>query len=161
MDIVLYGKGRDEIIASDVRELCELADETHDEYALILTENEMRTVAESHADSLERNGRIEIMGGLVAKITEAFSVSPYFSQNDFADGLCRLISAFYHTKNDCEDLISDDELIEFMVRGFNEVCHGSLDHLIESELPILARRLIQGKKSEVTDENYAEEREYE
>lgn len=159
MDIILYGKDKNSIIDSDIAELCELADNTKDDYALILTEQEMRAVALSHIETLERTGRVEIMGGLVAKITEAFSTSPYFSQNDFAEGLCRLIDAFYQTKNDCEDLIGDDELIEFMVANFNDVYGGDLNALIENALPRLSQMLLMGRRND-NDENRPEEREY-
>ncbi len=160
MDIILYGQDKNEIIAADIAELCDLADRTTDDYALILTEAEMQAVAVSHTESLERTGRIEVMGGLVSKITEAFCTSPYFSQNDFADGLCRLIEAFYQTKNDCEDLIGDDELIEFMVTNFNNVYGGDLNALIENALPRLSQMLLMGNRSKSNEMPEIEEREY-
>lgn len=160
MDIVLYGKGRDAVIMSDIREIEELIEQTDDEYALVLTDNEIRIIATAHADSLERSGRIEITGGLAAKIIEAFSTSPYFTHGDFAEGICRIIDAFYQTKNDCEDKIGDDELISFMVSSFNQTCGGSLDHLIEHELPKLAQVLLTGCASVPVDSKETEVREY-
>ena len=160
MDIVLYGKDRNEIITSDVYELTELSERTTDDYALILTDNDIRTVAASHADTLEKTGRIEIMGGLVAKITEAFSTSPYFTQNNFADGLCRLIDAFYQTKNDCDDMISDDDLIEIMVTNFNEVYGGDIDALTENLLPRLSQMIRMNGIPKMNNDDTDVEREY-
>lgn len=160
MDIILYGNGRDALIKSDIREIEELIEQNNDDYALVLTDNEIRDIALAHADSLEKTGRIEIMGGLAAKITEAFSTSPYFSQNDFASGICRIIDAFYQTKNECEDKIGDDELIAFMVSSFNQVCGGSLDHLIEHELPKLSQALLMNLPTTTDDSREAETREY-
>ena len=142
MDVILYGKNRDAVISSNIRDIEEFIEQTNDEYALVLTDDEIKTIAVSHADSLERSGRIEVMGGLAAKIIEAFSVSPYFTHNDFASGICRIIDAFYRTKNDSNDMIGDDDLIKFMVSSFNTVCGGSIDHLIEHELPKLAQALL-------------------
>jgi len=160
MDIILYGKNRDAVINANIRDIEELIEQSNDDYALVLTDDEIRTIATSHADSLERSGRIEIMGGLAAKITEAFSTSPYFSHSDFAHGVCRIIDAFYQTKNDCNDMIGDDDLIAFMVNSFNGVCGGSVDHLVEHELPKLSQALLSGNyTSEPTAET--EVREYE
>ena len=160
MDIVLYGKDKNEIISSDINELNELIERTTDDYALILTDNDIRVVAASHADTLEKTGRIEIMGGLVAKITEAFSTSPYFSQNNFADGLCRLIDAFYQTKNDCDDMIGDDDLIEIMVTNFNEVYGGDIDALTENLLPRLSQMIRMNSTPDSNGNNTDMEREY-
>lgn len=160
MDIVLYGKDRNEIITSDVYELTELSERITDDYALILTDNDIRAVAASHADTLEKTGRIEIMSGLVAKITEAFSTSPYFTQNNFADGLCRLIDAFYQTKNDCDDMISDDDLIEIMVTNFNEVYGGDIDALTENLLPRLSQMIRMNGIPKMNNDDTDEEREY-
>lgn len=160
MDIVLYGKDRNEIISSDIYELTELSERTTDDYALILTDSDIRAVAVSHADTLEKTGRVEIMGGLVAKITEAFSTSPYFTQSNFADGLCRLIDAFYQTKNDCDDMIGDDELIEIMVTNFNNVYGGDIDMLTENLLPRLSQMIRMNGTPKVNDTEIGEEREY-
>ena len=85
---------------------------------------------------------IEIGGiGVIEKLIYAFCDSPYIYQENYADTLSRLQDIFYLYKNESMDELTDDELIEYMRKSFDETCQGSLDYLEETCLEKFARNI--------------------
>lgn len=60
------------------------------------------------------------------------------------DTIGRLQEIFYLYKNESLDEVTDDELIEYMVREFHETCGGSLDYLQDTVLDKFAREIREG-----------------
>ena len=82
------------------------------------------------------------------KIIDAFRVSNYLWQKDYADLLNEAVEAFYELKNESEDQISDDDLIALLAGAF-ERYRGSLAPFLQSrELDCLMRRLRYGYEEE-------------
>ena len=116
----------------------------------------------SHADAVElvqtrtlalrNNGRIEFKGGVINRIIQAFSDSPYISMDNYVETLHELIELFYSYKNETLDLISDIDLIEFMKTKFNGQCQGSLE-LLSGHLANLALNLRHRRISNPLDDS--------
>lgn len=114
-------------------------------YGLALTEKQAVRLVETRKNALQKTGRIELGGGVIDKLIATFCDSPYISQQNYETTLHELIDLFYDFKNDTWDSITDDELIGFMKKAFNENCHGSLELLSSRDLMQLSQHIRQGK----------------
>ena len=108
-------------------------------FGLVLSETEITDLVISRAEALRASGRIEFGGGILPKLIEAFCVSPYIEQENYADTLAELQEAFYYFKTEAMDYFSDEELIEYMVKVFNGRAQGSAEYLSGTSLEALAR----------------------
>lgn len=113
-------------------------------YGLVLTEQQAIALVETRSLSLKETGRIEFGGGIIDKIIFEFCDSPYLAMQNYEEVLHELIETFYYYKNETLDLMSDDELIQYMKKSFDGICQGSLDLLSGRELDRLARNLRYG-----------------
>ena len=113
-------------------------------FGLALTPTQAMELVETRYLALNDNGRIEFGGGVIDKIIKAFCVSPYISMHNYTQTLHELIKVFYYYKNEAMDLITDDDLIEFMKTAFDGICQGSLDLLSGRELYRMAKNLRSG-----------------
>ena len=52
---------------------------------------------------------------------------------------------FYEYKNETMDLMTDDELIEFMKQSFDGVCQGDLEYLSGTVMHRMRDNLLKGK----------------
>lgn len=123
-------------------------------YGLVLTEQQAVALVETRSLALKETGRIEFGGGIIDKIIYEFCDSPYLGMYNYEEVLHELIETFYYYKNETLDLMSDDELIQYMKKSFDGICQGSLDLLSGRELDRLARDLRCGysaDESENTD----------
>lgn len=121
-------------------------------YGLILTMEQATELVETRSVSLRANGRIEFGGGVIDKLIHAFAPSPYLTRQNYATTLHELTELFYYFKNEMDERISDDALISFMAKAFDNPCQGSLELLAGRELPNLIR-LVRFGEPESTDES--------
>lgn len=117
-------------------------------YELVLTEQQALALADTRSVALKKAGRIEFGEGIIDKLITAFCSSPYISQQNYEETLHELIVLFYDFKSDTWDIISDDELIQFMKDAFNSHCHGSLELLSGKVLTELSRHIHSGNSFE-------------
>lgn len=110
-------------------------------HGLLLTPQQAEALAITQADTLQKTGRIEFGGGVAQKLILAFCDSPFLLPDEYEDTLHALIELFYSFKNETCDRIGDDALIACMRAEFDGACRGSLDLLVSSALPALARRV--------------------
>ena len=108
-------------------------------FGLTLRENEIAELAEGRAEALRASGRIEFGGGILPKLIRAFCGSPFIVQENYADVLSELQEIFYYFKNETRDRLTDDELIELMVKVFNGRAQGSAEYLAGLTAEALAR----------------------
>lgn len=108
-------------------------------FGLTLTEAQIQNLMERRFEALKSTGRIEFGEGILKKLIYAFCDSPYILQEDYENTLMELQDSFYYFKNESKDLISDDELIEFMKDLFNGRAKDSLDYLTGASLSDLCR----------------------
>lgn len=114
------------------------------QFGLTLSHSQAIELVETRAQALRGNGRIEFGGGVIQRIIREFCHSPYISSHNYEETLQELVETFYYYKNETLDLLSDDELIQFMRTRFNGVCQGSLELLAGRELYNLASNLRFG-----------------
>ena len=108
-------------------------------YGLRLTESDITELVELRGQALRNTGRVEFGGGILPKLIRAFCKSPNMEPYHYAATLGDLQDAFYYFKNECEDRFSDDELIEFMAKVFDDQAHGSAEVLTTISLEELCR----------------------
>lgn len=121
-------------------------------YGLVLSDNQINNLLERRKDILRETGRIELRGGIIAKLIKEFCDSPYINQENYEETLYELIEIFYKYKNETMDLMTDDELIKFMKKSFNGVCQGDLEYLSGTVMHRMRDNLLKGKPL-----NYLEE----
>lgn len=114
-------------------------------HGLTLSDNQINTLLERRKETLDETGRIEFREGIIDKLIKEFCNSPYINQGNYAEALYELIEMFYEYKNETMDLITDDELIEFMKKSFNEIAGGDLEYLSGTIMYKMRRNLLNGK----------------
>lgn len=127
-----------------------------DKFGLVLTEEEAKRLMLGRKAYLADSQRIELGEGILPKIIHYFCDSQYINQDNYVDSLDQLQEIFYMYKNETEDRLTDDELLEFMRQQFEEICFGDFDYLSDTCLERYARALRSGKynltKSRLRDE---------
>lgn len=113
-------------------------------FGLLLTEAQAIALIETRSYALKENGRIEFGGGVIDKIINEFCDSPYLSMYNYEEVLHELLEIFYYYKNEMLDLMSDDELIEYMKKSFDGICQGSIELLSGRELYKVSNNLKHG-----------------
>ena len=108
-------------------------------YGLCLSETQVQNLIEKRFKALKDMGRIEFGEGILKKLIYAFCDSPYVYRDDYGETLLELQEIFYYFKNESEDKIPDDELIEFMKDTFNGIAQGSIEYLSGTSLEDLCR----------------------
>lgn len=114
-------------------------------YGLTLSDNQINTLLERRKETLDETGRIEFREGIIDKLIKEFCDSPYINQENYAKILYELIEMFYEYKNETMDLVTDDELIEFMKKSFNGIAGGDLEYLSGTIMYKMRRNLLNGK----------------
>jgi hypothetical protein len=111
-----------------VIELLELNEKTK-RFGLMLAPDDIRRLMAARHQVLRHYGRLELGIEATKEMIEAFSESPYISQDHYLSTLCELQEMFYDLKNETEDRIGDLELIGIMKELFDHECAGSLELL--------------------------------
>ena len=114
-------------------------------YGLTLSDKQISNILERKKDVLKDTGRIELREGIIDKIIKKICDSPYITKENYETILNELIEIFYRYKNETMDLISDDELIEFMKKSFNGIAQGDLEYLYGTIMYQMRENLIKGK----------------
>lgn len=114
-------------------------------YGLVLSDAEVRELAECRKKALKDADRVEFGGGIMPKLIRAFCDSPYLDRESYAETLADLQEAFYYFKSEAEETFSDEELVEYMAEVFNERAQGSVDYLTTLSLEELCRDVREGR----------------
>ena len=121
-------------------------------YGLVLSDNQIMNLLEKRKETLKNTGRVEFRGGILDKIIKAFCDSPYLNKENYASTLYELVDIFYGYKNETIDLVTDEELIRFMKKSFDGICHGSTKYLAETIMDKMKNDLLQGKSLQQIEE---------
>lgn len=121
-------------------------------YGLILSDNQISNLLERRKETLKETGRIEFREGIIDKLIKEFCDSPYINQENYAETLYELIEIFYEYKNETRDLITDDELIEFMKKSFDGIAGGDLEYLSGTVMYRMRENLLSGKPIDYIEE---------
>lgn len=114
-------------------------------YGLVLSNKQILGLLEKRKETLKATGRVEFRGGVIEKIIEEFCDSPYINKENYESTLYELIDIFYEYKNETMDLITDDELIDFMKKSFDGICKGDIEYLAGTIMYQMREKLINGK----------------
>lgn len=100
-----------------------------EEYGLTLTKTQLQSLIAAEAHTLRSTGRLELGQGVLPRLITAFCDLPFINRDSWADTLETLQELFYNFKNDLNDALSDDELVEAMHTIFHGRAQGSLEYL--------------------------------
>jgi hypothetical protein len=108
-------------------------------YGLTLTAEEATEIVEVRNHLLQSYGRIELDMEATKKLIHCFSASPFINQADYVPALKDLQEIFYYLKNETNDELGDDNLIEIIKELLNNSCEGSIELLQGRELEAFVR----------------------
>ncbi len=120
-----------------------------EQFGLVLSEEEAKSLIISRKTALADSQRVEFAEGILPKLIYCFCDSQYINQDNYGDTLDQLQDLFYQYKNETQDELSDDELLEFMRKQFDEVCYGDLDYLANTCLERFSRAVRSGYHSQL------------
>lgn len=118
-------------------------------FGLVLSEEDAKSLMVNRRDSLRENQRVEFGEGILPKIIFSFCDSQYINQDNYTQLLSELQEIFYLFKNETQDETTDDELLEFMRKQFDEVCFGDPEYLRDTCLERYARATRQGYQNQM------------
>ncbi len=121
-----------------INEILKLNEETMS-YRLMLSKEEIMQIMEVRNQVLTGYGRIELGTDVINKLIKSFYTSPFIEQDMYMLTLIELQEVFYYMKNETEDNISDDELIDILKDFFENYCRGSIELLQGREIESFAR----------------------
>ena len=113
-------------------------------FGLILSQQDAQQILDNRKTALQEQRRVEFGEGIVPKIIFEFCDSDYIDQSNYVDTIIRLQEIFYLYKNEMNDEITDDELIQLMKEQYEMQCHGDLDYLQSPCLSDFARVIRAG-----------------
>jgi hypothetical protein len=115
-----------------------------EQFGLVLSQEDANNLMLSRKNSLNENERVEFGEGVLPKIICLFCDSQYINQDNYAVVLSELQEIFYSYKNETQDELTDDELLNFMRKQFDEICFGDLEYLRSTCLERFAKATRSG-----------------
>ena len=115
-----------------------------EKYGLTLSPEDTEILLAEKKQILKKERRVEFGESLLPRIIYTFCDSSYISQDEYVDTLVRLQEIFYLYKNEMQDEITDEELLNFMKEQFETVCFGDFDYLEGTCLDIFAQAVRAG-----------------
>ncbi len=135
----------------------EKCNEFSSKFGLVLTNAQIRTLSEERFNTLKRYGRVELGKGILDKLIFEFCDSPFIWQENYMDTLSDLQDIFYYFKNESLDEFTDDELIRYMRKSFDNECQGSIEYLRETSLEDVCRSIRYGQEAYKYFDTYEDE----
>lgn len=158
MDFQLININNSISIKNEMREILNCNDFSK-EYGLILSKEQVLDIINTKNNSLKDNGRVEFDKSVISLIIKEFCSSNYIEAVKYVETINELIELFYYYKSETFDILTDDELIEYMKDEFNGKCQGSID-LLYKKLDKIADNLHNGLPAYYNDD-FKEEDDYE
>jgi hypothetical protein len=124
-------------------------------YGLTLGDSQIRLLIAAETESLRACGRLEFGEGILPRLIYTFCDSPFIVNQDYGDTLEILQDLFYTFKNELNDELSDDELLEAMRKLFHGRAQGSLEYLENMDTADLLRALRSDDPDEDDDDDGA------
>lgn len=120
-----------------------------------MTEEDAKEIIKVRGWALQSYGRIEIDMGVAKKLIEKFSSSPFIEQEDYVVTLNNLQELFYYMKNETEDRLGDDMVIDIIYEFYNNECGGDIEFLWE-EIQVFSEKF----RCENQKKDYLSERKF-
>lgn len=115
-------------------------------YGLQLSEEDTELLIEEKNHTLKAERRVEFGQSVIPQIIYIFCDFAYISQDNYLDTLIRLQEIFFLYKNEMQDEITDEELLNFMKEQFEDICYGDLEYLESTCLEIFSEAIRAGYK---------------
>ena len=113
-----------------------------------MSPQDIQALVVGRVDALHETERIEFGGGVAKDLVLAFSSSVYVSQSAFVQTVLELQDLFYLFKNESEEQIPDDDLIQTMRSLYDDVAQGDMERLSEALFDGLGRHVREGVGAE-------------
>ena len=113
-------------------------------FGLCLTEEQARELVICRNNSLKKYQRVEFGSGILDKLIYVFCDSPYIDGGSYAETLEKLQDVFYAFKNETQDKVTDDEILNFMKEQFDGICCGDIEYLGGTCLERFSRAVRDG-----------------
>lgn len=121
-------------------------------YGLILTEEDAMHVIEARSQTLNSYERIELGLNVTKRIVELFSSSPYVRDENYVRIITEIQEIFYYFKNETNEKVSDDDLINIIYKYFEMECEGSIQFL-KGKMEEYAKKVrVEQMNQELMDE---------
>ncbi len=121
-------------------------------YGLILTKEDAKHVIEARTQTLNSYERIELGLNATQKIVELFSASPYVNSKNYVSIITEIQEIFYYFKNETNEKVSDDDLINIIHKYFDMECAGSIQ-LLKGKMEEYAKKTrMEQMNQELLDE---------
>lgn len=147
----IFGSQNQLMKVTYANQLLELNEKTK-AYGLTLTEEDAKHVIEARSQTLKCYERIELGINVTKRIVELFSSSPYVSNENYVSIIMRIQEIFYYFKNETNEKISDEDLINIISKYFNIECEGSIQ-LLKGKMEEYAKKTrIKQMNQELLDE---------
>nr|WP_314461718.1 DUF6323 family protein [uncultured Clostridium sp.] len=117
-----------------------------EKYGLKLSEEDTEILIAEKSHVLKAENRVEFGQSILPQIIYIFCDSAFISQDNYLETLIRLQEVFFLYKNEMQDEITDEELLNFMREQFEDVCYGDLDYLDSTCLEIFSEAIRAGYK---------------
>lgn len=98
-------------------------------YGLWLSAQDAKEIIETRNHVLQNYGRIELDIRVTREVMNKFCASTFINQDDYSSTINELQEIFYYMKNETEDGIGDDEIIDILKDFFENCCGGSIELL--------------------------------
>lgn len=104
---------------------------------LVLSREDAKAVIQGRNVVLKYNGRIELGFEVTKELIKNFHDSGFVTEDNYIPLLNELHEVFYYFKNETEEKLSDQDLIQIMKNYFTNSCGGSIE-LLKGVLEVFA-----------------------
>lgn len=111
------------------------------EYGLTLSEADTIMLINCGNEIIKMQERIEFGKSITTLIIEKFMSSGYISQYDYANTIAELLNVFYEAKEESNDILTDEEVIDAMVYYFENISNGSIELLKTRDMDYLCKHI--------------------
>ncbi|MCC0636057.1 MULTISPECIES: DUF6323 family protein [unclassified Clostridioides] len=97
-------------------------------YGLVLSEADVKDIITSRNDTLKGYGRIELDIKVTKQLIENIYTSQFTNMDDYLEIINDMQEIFYYLKNETDDKICDDEIIEILDELYEKFT-GNMDNV--------------------------------
>lgn len=138
MDLIsLLNFGPSVLNEANINELLEVNEEIKKD-GIVLTLEDAKQIINVRNKVLKGYGRVELSFEITKKLIKVFSSSTFINDKNYMYILNDIQETFYYLKNETEDRLGDNKLIELMKDLFENCCEGSVE-LLNSHLEEFSR----------------------
>ncbi|MDX5698507.1 DUF6323 family protein [Clostridioides difficile] len=113
------------------------------DYGLTLSESDVKDIINSRDNTLKGYGRIELDIKVTKQLIENIYTSQYTNVDNYLETINDMQEIFYYLKNETDDKICDDEIIEILGE-FYEKLSGNMDN-VRGEADEVAKKFKFGE----------------